>query len=161
WYRNTPDGLEQGFELAEPSRGDGSLVLELDVADARARSRGSAIELRSESGRTLSYGQVSARDADGRELVARLEAPEPSRVRIVVDDRGGQYPLTIDPLLKAIADAVIESNQVNGQLGLSVASAGDVNGDGYADVIVGAPVYDNGETDEGAAFVFLGGPSGI
>jgi hypothetical protein len=40
-----------------------------------------------------------------------------------------------------------------------VAGAGDVNGDGYADVIVGAPLYDNGQSDEGAAFVFLGGNS--
>ena len=42
-------------------------------------------------------------------------------------------------------------------MGVSVSGAGDVNGDGYADVIVGAPNYDAGETDEGAAFVFLGG----
>ena len=40
-------------------------------------------------------------------------------------------------------------------------AAGDVNGDGYADVIVGADYYDAGETDEGAAFVFLGSASGI
>ena len=46
-------------------------------------------------------------------------------------------------------------------LGISVAGAGDVNGDGYADVIVGAPSYDAGQTDEGAAFVFLGSATGI
>jgi hypothetical protein len=45
--------------------------------------------------------------------------------------------------------------------GLSVASAGDVNGDGYSDVIVGAPDYDNGETDEGAAFTYHGSATGI
>ena len=59
------------------------------------------------------------------------------------------------------ADAQLESNQVGAALGTSVAGAGDVNGDGYADVIVGAPSYDAGEADEGAAFVFLGGASGV
>jgi hypothetical protein len=33
---------------------------------------------------------------------------------------------------------------------------GDVNGDGYADVIVGAYRYDARQTNEGAVFVFLG-----
>ena len=46
-------------------------------------------------------------------------------------------------------------------LGYSVSGAGDVNGDGYADVIVGAYNYDNGENDEGAAFVYHGSAAGI
>jgi hypothetical protein len=49
-----------------------------------------------------------------------------------------------------------ESNQANAEMGRSVASAGDVNGDGYSDVIAGARYYDNGQTDEGRAFVFYG-----
>src|SRR5690606_31555460 len=55
----------------------------------------------------------------------------------------------------------LESNQPGAELGASVASAGDVNGDGYGDVIVGAPLYDDGQSNEGAAFVFHGGPGGI
>jgi hypothetical protein len=51
---------------------------------------------------------------------------------------------------------VAESDQIAGYLGVSVSTAGDVNGDGYADVIVGAHGYDNGETDEGQAFVYYG-----
>jgi hypothetical protein len=44
----------------------------------------------------------------------------------------------------------------------SVASAGDVNGDGYSDVIVGAyRLFDNGQTDEGRAFVYHGSASGL
>jgi hypothetical protein len=61
----------------------------------------------------------------------------------------------------AIADASRESNQVDAQMGKSVASAGDVNGDGYGDVIVGAPNYDNGQYKEGAAFLYLGTATGL
>jgi hypothetical protein len=53
-----------------------------------------------------------------------------------------------------------ESNQIGGWLGTAVATAGDVNGDGYADVIVGASLYDNGEMDEGRAYVFHGSATG-
>jgi hypothetical protein len=59
------------------------------------------------------------------------------------------------------SDARLESDQVDAHLGYSVSNAGDVNGDGYADVIVGAPFYDADENDEGAAFVFLGSALGI
>jgi FG-GAP repeat. len=54
-----------------------------------------------------------------------------------------------------------ESNQVGAQFGNSVASAGDVNGDGFSDVIVGARFFDNGETDEGRAFVYHGSATGL
>ena len=40
-------------------------------------------------------------------------------------------------------------------------TAGDVNGDGYSDVIVGARKYDNGQTDEGRAFVYHGSAAGL
>jgi hypothetical protein len=43
--------------------------------------------------------------------------------------------------------------------GTSVSSAGDVNGDGYCDVIVGAPYNDVGGTDSGEAYIFYGGSS--
>lgn len=59
------------------------------------------------------------------------------------------------------AEWTAESNQVSANLGSSVATAGDVNGDGYSDVIVGAPGYDNGQSDEGRAYVYHGGPGGM
>ena len=56
------------------------------------------------------------------------------------------------------AATTLQSNQDTAQWGYSVAGAGDVNGDGYADVIVGAQLYTMGmELAEGAAFMFLGG----
>jgi len=53
-----------------------------------------------------------------------------------------------------------EGDQVNAQFGISVATAGDVNGDGYSDVLVGS-LYDNGQTDEGRAFLYLGSAAGL
>ncbi len=51
-------------------------------------------------------------------------------------------------------------DQEDALFGEAVASAGDVNGDGYADVIVGAPDYDVAETDQGRAYVYYGSPEG-
>lgn len=55
---------------------------------------------------------------------------------------------------------VVESNQALSYFGIGVAGAGDVNGDGYADILVGASHFDNGQTDEGKAFLYLGSPTG-
>jgi hypothetical protein len=63
--------------------------------------------------------------------------------------------------LSATPAAKLESNQAGAAFGRSVASAGDVNGDGYADVIIGAHLYSDGESEEGAAFLYLGSASGL
>lgn len=56
---------------------------------------------------------------------------------------------------------IMEGNQANAFFGASVSTAGDVNKDGYADVVVGASYYDEGETNEGKIFVYLGSASGL
>jgi hypothetical protein len=53
------------------------------------------------------------------------------------------------------------AEQAKEYYGVSVSEAGDVNGDGYSDVIVGADMYDNGERNEGRAYVYHGSASGL
>ena len=53
------------------------------------------------------------------------------------------------------------SNQANARFGFSVGGAGDVNGDGYGDVIVGAPYYDEDHDNEGWAGVYYGSAEGL
>jgi len=55
------------------------------------------------------------------------------------------------------ADVTILGKAVNDQLGRSVSSVGDVNGDGFDDIIVGAHYNnDGGSNNEGAAYIFFG-----
>lgn len=49
-----------------------------------------------------------------------------------------------------------ESNQSGGRLGCGLSRAGDVNGDGYDDILAGACFYDNPETDEGQIRIYFG-----
>ncbi len=53
-----------------------------------------------------------------------------------------------------------DGDQVNAFFGAAVSSAGDVNGDGYDDVLVGAYGYDDVAEDTGKAWLFRGGPQG-
>lgn len=39
--------------------------------------------------------------------------------------------------------------------------AGDVNGDGYADLMLGSPDFENGQLREGMVAVFLGSARGL
>ena len=60
------------------------------------------------------------------------------------------------------ADVILEGQSAGDNFGFSVASAGDFNGDGKTDVIVGAPFDDNNvEVDSGSAFIFFGGVTGV
>ncbi len=61
----------------------------------------------------------------------------------------------------ASADWTARGEQSVARFGSAVSTAGDVNGDGYADVIVGADLYDRDQVDEGSIFVFHGGASGL
>ena len=56
--------------------------------------------------------------------------------------------------MNTVADVTMTGGAANNSFGLSVSSAGDVNGDGYDDVIVGAFGY---STSTGRAYIYFGG----
>ena len=51
-------------------------------------------------------------------------------------------------------------NQLEANFGYCISGAGDINADGYADIIVGAKYYTDPEYKEGSSYVFWGGPTG-
>ncbi len=164
WYENRPEGLEQGFTIAARPSGEGELRvrgrLESDGLAPKLAAGGGVISLRDLTGaEVLRYSALVARDAGGRELPSRLEQRR-SDIDLVVDDTGAHYPVTIDPLL-ATPSWTHEGDAASAQYGYSVATAGDVNHDGFSDLIVGAPVYDNGGVKAwGRVFVYIGGANG-
>jgi hypothetical protein len=162
WYENTAKGLEQGFTIERRPAGEGPLHIAGKVPgalEARARADGAIDFIDDHGACAIRYGELHVWDARGVELSSELEVAE-ATLSIVIDDRGATYPLTIDPLMTSPAWTA-ESDQASALFGFSVSTAGDVNGDGFSDVIVGAWLYDNGQTDEGRAFVYHGSASGL
>ena len=165
WYINDERGLEQGFTLHGPlpgSAGD-ELLLRLDVAGTlqpRLEQGNRAIAFAPPGGETvLRYGQLLAFDAAGRDLPVRFDLVG-GGVEIAVATTGARYPIVIDPLATSVT-WMATGDREGAYFGTSVATAGDVNGDGYDDVIVGAPGYSNGQSGEGAVFVYYGSSSGL
>ncbi len=94
-------------------------------------------------------------DADGlSDLIASAGGqsnPEVDEGVVFVFLGRSTWPADLDT-----ADVVVDNPRDQmGAFGAALA-AGDVNGDGVADLVVGAPTMDNPQPSEGAVFVFLG-----
>jgi FG-GAP repeat/FG-GAP-like repeat len=169
WYVNDPNGLEQGFTIPKSANPNSNTEIILDIAvrgslNPGLMPGGKTVEFLSKSGVGLiHYGELKAWDARGNTLPAHMELISKSNnpiIRLIVDASNGVYPITIDPLATSAAWTA-EVNQADALFGTSVATAGDVNGDGCSDVIIGAHLYDSGQDDEGKVFVYHGSASGL
>ncbi|HMB71217.1 MAG TPA: integrin alpha, partial [bacterium] len=162
WYVNRPDGLEQGFTVAAPPAGNGAIVIVAGMPAALRAAAGApnTIDFLDDAGTiVLRYGGLHAWDAAGRTLASHV-AWDDRHIRIIVEDDGAAYPVTIDPVVVSPV-WTRAGGKTNAHFGWSVCTAGDVNGDGYSDAIVGAPDWDGGAVGSGAAFVYHGGPNGL
>jgi hypothetical protein len=173
-YTNHELGLLQTFHLdARPGQEQEPLVLRLSLTgDLTAHAQvGGGFEFRHNSLAVLSYGNLKAKDANGRSLLveARLDASlnaagEPTtELQLEIDDQQADYPLTIDATLIGFSSTpawAVMGQQNNALYSSSVATAGDVNGDGYSDILIGIPYYDYNYQDAGAVFLYFGSSSG-
>lgn len=160
-YLNSDEGMRQNFIVRKPFSKAGELKINFRVKTKLTVCRhGNQLQFFHKKTNVLNYRDLKVWDANHRSLTACFQKNRNGAYSIRVNTKDAVYPITIDPI-STIPDAVAESNQVGAQLGVSVASAGDVNGDGYSDVVAGAFLYDNGELNEGAAFVYHGSAAGI
>jgi hypothetical protein len=167
-FINNEDGVRQNFIVQQAPAGTQKLEVKLATQGLRIQN-GTENELLffSKDDKThprLIYRDLQCWDARNQPLGAHLTSSG-QQILISVDVHNATYPVTIDPIVingnAGNADALLESDQADAWLGFSVASAGDVNGDGYSDVLAGAPYYDHGENNEGAAFLYYGSASGL
>lgn len=73
------------------------------------------------------------------------------------DAAGKAYVFFGGPAFDRVADVVMFGEAPDEHFGVSADGAGDVNGDGFDDLIVGARFNDRGGSAAGAAFIFFGG----
>lgn len=124
-----------------------------------------------EAGDHAGYAVADAGDVDGSGhadlLVGAPQLPGDStdlgtgRVFLVLDPLLDTGPRTVE--LQGAAGSVFEGALVGDMVGFSVAGAGDLDGDGLDDLLIGAPqgAFQEPEHYKGAAYLFLGRSSGF
>jgi len=182
-YVNNESGLRQNFILHERPGGTGRLKIRMRIesglkAKLIAENKLVFHEPGNPKNIKLVYEDLNVWDAEGKKLNAYMSLTNAgSLLDLIVDDSDAKYPVTVDPLNRTpewstSADGVVAGLLNQGQLeaslyGFSVAGIGDVNGDSYGDIAVGAPsmvdIFSGSGTlaAVGAVFVFYGSPNGL
>lgn len=148
-YINSEAGVRQNFIVQQAPKGTKELQIRMSPDGLNVKDlSGNRLEFYAESDNVinkLTYDGLKCWDANGKNLSATLSYKD-GLVQIAVNATSAAYPVTIDPIVTdgtpGNANALLEGKQSGARFGYSAASAGDVNGDGYSDVLVGAPNYD-------------------
>ena len=165
-YINNDDGMRQNFIVHSSLSKNDELKINLNIkTKLKTVIKNNHIQFLHKKNTVLLYKDLKVWDATGKILSASFQKNK-NKYFIKVDTRNVVYPITIDPISTGNAGTPDwvgnDADQVGASFGTSVASAGDVNGDGYSDVIIGAPRFDEGASfDEGKAFVYHGSAAGL
>ena len=157
YWTATDSGLEQSWRVSERPDGSGPVVLRIGIDAGRVFSidrAGQAAVLRGSRGGVWNYTGLSAWDSVARPVSATFVAAS-GGLEIQVDDGDAVYPIVVDPTLSQ--DIILQPPGLMDYdgFGRSVNGGGDLNGDGFGDVVVGSS-GDAGGT--GAVYVYFGGP---
>ena len=159
-YGDDPNGNKSGASFVVFGKADGEAVDLLKVADGTGGFVINGVSAGDQSGRAVSSaGDVNG---DGRDdLIVGADGDDPngpdSGASFVVFGKADGDAVKLSDVEKGIGGFVINGASAGDRSGHSVSSAGDVNGDGFDDLIVGADGDDPNGSDSGASFVIFGG----
>ena len=160
-YTNTPAGVRQNYYLSERPAGlTGPVQVQLTLdTKLQPAADGPGISFAPAGGgaAVLRYDHLRAWDATGRVLPSRLCLDGPTALALVVDDADATYPVTIDPLAST-AGTTLTGQNAGDTFATSVALVGDLNGDGYGELAVGAPAFSAGA---GCVYIYRGSSTGL
>jgi hypothetical protein len=153
WYVNGPLGIEQGFTVSSPRKGNSSgEALTLSLAwsgEARVQVEQNEAVVSNLAGEpVLRYSGLSAHDASGRGLRAWFERSG-AAILLRVDDREAIYPLVIDPFIQQ-QKLTASDGAVDDFFGTSVSLSSD-----GGTALIGASWWWSGAPGQGAAYVFV------
>ena len=153
-----PDGANrQVIDLSSLTSGDGFIIQGARAGDFAGYSVSAAGDVNGDGFADLIVGaglaDVNILDGDDR-----VDAGE----AYLVFGKASGFGSVIDLESLTPADGfIIQGDAPGDRAGGSVSGAGDVNGDGYADLIVGARFGNDGGRSAGQAYVLFGGPAGL
>lgn len=153
WWYPLASGVGQSWTFSERPEGMEPLTIAMEASGAEVSEEGEGLCIRSVDGSRWRYEGVEAEDANGQLLSAWLEATT-TGWNVRVDDRSATWPIRVDPILTNANGTITGS--ASSYMGQAVAG-GDVDGDGYSDLLVGAYRL----STRGVVYVYAGNNKGF
>jgi hypothetical protein len=157
-YLNGPQGLRQNFIIHRNAVGQVD-VLQQIASSLKSDIQNNSLVLSRNGEKIYTYTDMKVWDSNNKTIAASMSL-ENGQLAMAVDASNAVFPLTIDPVSTTYSWKV-EGDNLNAGFGFWIAGNGDLNGDGFDDVVIGAPEYTNTYALEGAFMVYYGSTAGL
>lgn len=160
-YLSTAEGLRQNFVLHGWKGETGSITVHQEVlSELEAETNANELILRENGRAVFHYHDLVIWDSNGKRLDGSMKLQSDGQLALNVNTFDAEWPITIDPVSTSY-DWKFTGGVDFASLGTWIAGNGDLNGDGFDDVVLGAPSYSLDSMAQGAIFIFYGSSAGL
>jgi len=145
-------GFNNAIELAKLSGVDGFRINGAELGGSAGRAVGSAGDINGDGLSDVIISSYGAENPNGKN----------AGFTYVIFGKESGLGATVDINTLDGTNGFRIDGEAEGDIaGYSVSTAGDINGDGFDDIVIGAPYSDHGAEDAGASYVVFGKASGF